>query len=596
MLALGFLLLLVWQPVLWASKQSVGFTALWILALGLTPIAWLISVVRILRSGRKQLLRETAAPAYTATHLPETETTNHHVPPLSFADLGGMDEAKDQIRQLVEAHLKPERSKRYGLLRNGILLYGPRGTGKTLLATATAGEFGLTLIYVSASKLLNRWIGATGENIRAAFADAAARKPALLFVDEIDSLGAGRQDAMADPGGAGREFNNVTMALMGAIDQYRETGGLVLMAATNRLDGLDDALLREGRFDLKLRIDLPDEAERLRILEARLRKKPSSRFDLREFARLTPGASPAKLGAIIDQAATYAFADNRKITSSDLYRALNEGGGKDRPQLERVEWDQVVIDESVKQDIQSLMRLLENGAKTREMGLEVPSGLLLIGPPGTGKSLVARLIASQTKRSFYPVSAANVLGSGVGDSVKRVSAVFSRAKEHSPSIILLDEMDGLLPANNRNRSQHDIQVVEQFLTEISELKSHNEVFLIGTTNNPENIDSRVLRGSRFSEKLAILLPRVDQRIQLLKIFLNGTRLDTGIGLDGIAGDLDGASPADLQAICTAAKRMAFNRLTDGDQLPPLNRSDFDRAAQRVLGSDAQADNTFRPAP
>jgi len=504
-----------------------------------------------------------------------------------------MDDAKDQIRQMVEAHVRPERSKRYGLSRNGILLYGPRGTGKTLLARATAGEFDLNLVYVSAPKLLNRWIGATGENIDAAFADAAARKPALLFIDEIDSLGAGRQDAVGDPGGAGREFNNVTMALLSAIDQYREAGGLVLMAATNRLDRLDDALLREGRFDLKLRIDLPDEAERLRILEARLRKKPSSRFDLREFARLTPGASPAKLAALIDQGATYAFADNRKITSADLYRALNEGGGKDRPQLERVEWDQVVIDESVKQDIQSLIRLLENGAKTREMGLEVPSGLLLIGPPGTGKSLIARLIASQTKRSFYPVSAANVLGSGVGDSVKRIVTLFSRAKEHSPAIIFLDEMDGLLPANNRNLSQHDIQVVEQFLTEISELKSQNEVFLIGTTNHPENIDSRVLRGGRFSEKIAILLPRVEQRAQLLKIFLNGTRLDTGLGLDEIAGNLDGASSADLQAICIAAKRMAFNRLTDGDQLPPLNRSDFDRAAQRVLGSNTEADNTFR---
>ena len=138
-----------------------------------------------------------------------------------------------------------------------------------------------------------------------------------------------------------------------------------------------------------------------------------------------------------------------------MHRALNEGGGKDRPQLERVEWDQVVIDEAVKQDLQSLIRLLENGARTREMGLEVPSGVLLIGPPGTGKSLIARLIASQAKRSFYPISAANVLGSGVGDSVKRVAGVFSRAKDHSPSIIFLDEMDGLLPANSRNLSPHE---------------------------------------------------------------------------------------------------------------------------------------------
>lgn len=160
-----------------------------------------------------------------------------------------------------------------------------------------------------------------------------------------------------------------------------------------------------------------------------------------------------------------------------------------------------------------------------------------------------------------------------------VSAVFSRAREQSPSIIFLDEMDGLLPAHNRSLSQHDIQVVEQFLTQISELKSQNEVFLIGTTNHPENIGSRVLRGGRFSENIMIALPRLEPRVQLLKMFLNGTHLETGLGLSEIAGNLDGASPADLQAICTEAKPMAFNRLTDGDQLPPLNRSDFDRAAQ-----------------
>jgi uncharacterized membrane protein (DUF485 family) len=157
--SLGFLLLLVWQPILRGTKQTSGFTALWILALGLTPIAWLISVVRIFRPERKQEFRKTPASFCAPTPFPETKTPSHEVPRLSFADLGGMDDAKDQIRQMVEAQLKPERSKRYGLSRNGILLYGPRGTGKTLLARAAAGEFGLNLVYVSAPKLLNRWIG-----------------------------------------------------------------------------------------------------------------------------------------------------------------------------------------------------------------------------------------------------------------------------------------------------------------------------------------------------------------------------------------------------------------------------------------------------
>jgi ATP-dependent 26S proteasome regulatory subunit len=173
------------------------------------------------------------------------------VPAERFADLGGMEEAKEQIREVVQGHLNPGKYERYGLVRNGILLYGPRGTGKTFLARATAGEFGLNFEYVSAPKLLTRWIGATGENIQGVFAQAAARKPVLFFIDEIDSLGGGRQDAISDPGGAGREFNNITMALMSAIDQYRTISGFVLMAATNRLDGLDEALIREGRFDIK---------------------------------------------------------------------------------------------------------------------------------------------------------------------------------------------------------------------------------------------------------------------------------------------------------------------------------------------------------
>jgi transitional endoplasmic reticulum ATPase len=591
--ALGLLLLLVWDPVIKASKESPALTALWILLLGLTPIGWVVLFFRIFLSRSPQKAR--AAPVAVGAPAPrpqvQPQAVVRNVPIQRFADVGGMDDAKEQVRQLVQAHLKPGKYERYGLIRNGILLYGPRGTGKTFLAKATAGEFGLNFEYVSAPKLLNRWIGATAENIHGVFAQAAARKPVLFFIDEIDTLGAGRQDAISDPGGAGREFNNITMGLMSAIDHYHAIRGFVLMAATNRLDGLDEALIREGRFDVKLRIDLPDEAARIKILEAQLSKMPWKRFDLQEFARRMPGASAAKLRALVDQAAGYALADNRRIEAEDLRRALNGNGGKDRPQLERVEWDEVVVSESVKQDLKSLVRLLEDPERTRSLGLEIPVGLLLVGPPGTGKTLIARLIASQTKRSFYPLTAANVLGGGVGDSVKRVSAIFARAKEHSPAIVFLDEMDGLLPATNRYLAQHDIQLVEQFLTEISGLQRENNVVLVGTTNHPENIDPRVLRGGRFSEKIQIQLPDSDQRAQLLSRYLKGARLEPGLTIGDIARRLGGMSPADLQAMSTATKRMAFNRLNTGDQLPPLNWSDFEMALERVRGTMIPLDST-----
>jgi transitional endoplasmic reticulum ATPase len=589
--ALGMIILVMSEGVLRQVKGNATLNLLWLLIVELSVVGWVISFFWIMLSRPKRKSVMALAGGQMPLPAPKHVEEPRNVPAERFSDVGGMDDRKEQIRQVVQAHLKPGKSKRYGVLRNGILLYGPRGTGKTFLARATAGEFGLNFEYVSAPKLLNRWIGATAENIQAVFAQAAARRPVLVFIDEIDALGAGRQDAISDPGGAGREFNNITMALMSAIDHCRALDGFVLMAATNRLDGLDESLIREGRFDVKVRLDLPDQAERNKILEAQLSGKPWKRFDLQEFARRMPGASAAKLRALVDEAASYALAHNRKIQREDLERAMNGSGGKDRPQLERVEWDSVVVDESVKQDIQSLIRLLEDPERTRALGLEIPVGLLLVGPPGTGKTLIARLIASQTKRSFYSLTAANVLGGNVGDSVKRVSAIFARAKEHSPAIIFLDEMDGLLPATNRYLAQHDIQLVEQFLTEISSLEADNNIFLIGTTNRPENIDPRVLRGGRFSEKIEIAPPLTAQRVQLLSLYLNGTRLEPELGVRQIAERLNGFAPADLQAICTAAKRMAFNRAAQADQLAPLSWSDFDKAIERVRGAIAQIDRT-----
>jgi transitional endoplasmic reticulum ATPase len=591
--ALGLIILVTWKPVIQMSKGNSGLSILWFALMGLSTAGWLASFFLIFL-GRPQ--RSTGAvpvamggPVQRPAPRPVEAVRN--VPAERFADVGGMEEAKEEIRGVVQGHLDPGKYQRYGLVRNGVLLYGPRGTGKTFLARATAGEFGLHFEYISAPKLLNRWIGSTGENIQGVFAQAAGHKPVLFFIDEIDTIGGGRQDAISDPGGAGREFNNITMALMSAIDQYRTISGFVLMAATNRMDGLDEALIREGRFDIKVRVDLPNEATRIKILEAQLNKKPWKRFDLQEFARRTPGAGAAKLRALVDQAANYALTDNRKIEAKDLRRALDANGGRDRPQLERVEWDDVVIAESVKQDLKSLIRLLEDPTRTHSLGLQIPTGLLLIGPPGTGKTLIAGLIASQTKRSFYPLTAASVLGGGVGDSVKRVAAVFARAKEHSPAIVFLDEMDGLLPATNRYLAQHDVQLVEQFLTEISSLQPENNVFLVGTTNHPENIDPRVLRGGRFSEKILIPPPDPAQRVQLLRLYLKGVRLEAGLTIEDIAKRLNGLAPADLQAICTAAKRMAFNRIANSDQLPPLNWSDFERATERVRGDVAQLDNT-----
>ena len=216
-------------------------------------------------------------------------------PTLTFADVGGLEEPKKQIRELVQANLEGRRFDQYGVSRNGILLHGPRGTGKTFLAEAVAGEFGLKYCYVSAASLLNRFVGITEENIRSVFVEALANQPVLLFIDEIDALGTKRQQVgdSDDVGGAARSFNSMTARLMECIDEARRKSGLILMGATNFYDGLDRALIREGRFDLHIRLDLPNEAERARIFEVQLAKRPANRIDVQPFARRTPGWSAA---------------------------------------------------------------------------------------------------------------------------------------------------------------------------------------------------------------------------------------------------------------------------------------------------------------
>jgi transitional endoplasmic reticulum ATPase len=575
----GFWMLLNWAP-LWDFLRPFGMsrnrTGFWLI---LTAILfWGISIVRILFSRPKAK----AAPGPRSPATPVFQEALRSVPEVRFADVGGLETEKQLIRELVESRLKFNRYRKYGITRNGILLHGPRGSGKSFLAEATAGEFGLRFRRVLASELIVTWMGETERNIRAVFADAAAQVPVLLFIDELDALGATRQSLGAgnDPGGAGRSFNSAATQLMDSITRYREVPQFVIMAATNHLDALDQALIREGRLDLRIRLDLPDEATRLRIFEKQLEKRPWQRFDLREFASRTPGASAAKLRALVDRAASFAAAEGRKVEERDMRRALDEAGGKDRPLFRPVYWHELVLEEHTEQDLRMLIRLLEQPGLAKRMKIEAPTGVLLIGPPGTGKTMIGRLIATVTRRSFYPITAADVLGSLAGDSVKRVAQIFSRAKQESPSVVFIDEMEGLLP-RARGLGQHDIQVVEQFLIEISNLEPEHDVFLVGATNHPDDIDPRALRGGRFSEKIRIDLPGPAGRERLLQRYLAGVPVESGLGVSQIAERMGGLAPADIEAMCQAAKRFALMRVGEGQSFPPLSFGDFEMAIHRI---------------
>ncbi len=280
----------------------------------------------------------------------------------------------------------------------------------------------------------------------------------------------------------------------------------------------------------------------------------------------------------MDRAASFAAEQNRKIGESDLRRALDETGGKDRPLFQPVEWSDLIVEPELEQELRDLVRHLN--ARWSEMkGMTVPTGVLLIGPPGTGKSMIGRLIATQTKRSFYPLSAAVILGGQVGASVKKLSEVFARARENSPSIVFFDEIDGLLPRNNGMLNTHDTQLVEQCRTEIGQLLPEHNVILVGTTNHPERIDPAILRGGRFSEKVEIGVPGQVNRQRLLRKYLRDVTLDFRV--ERMVERLAGLSPADIEAVSKSAVRAAFGRSDRDDFIPPLIWDDFERAIKKV---------------
>ena len=495
-------------------------------------------------------------------------------PTVRFRDVGGLETAKQQILHLANTRLHARQFEKEGIVQNGILLYGPQGTGKTLLAEATAGELGLRYLYVSGIALDGKWIGETESNIRHVFAQAA-RSRTLLFLDEIDALGATRQQQSGSSTSATRGYNNTTIQLMQCVDQYRRTPGLLLMAATNSLDSLDPALIREGRFDLKLRLDLPNEAERRQILTALLGKR-GVRFGVEPWTRATSGYSPAKLNALVDRAASLAMADRAPFSEKYLKAAFEAAGGQDRPLIQPVQWEDVIVEPGVEEELRLLVRQLKVHATSP---LPVPTGVLLEGPPGTGKTMIARLLATQTVRSFYPVTAADLLGSGQGESVKRLAGLFARAREQSPSIIFFDELDGLFGTTHGFASAHDTQFTEQALIEISRIEPSHNVLLVGATNHPDRLDPRILRGGRFSEKIAIRVPGPANRARLLRKLLKDSELS--VSLDRLVEDTAGMAPADIEAVVQAARRFAFGRSERDDHIAPLTVEDFARAIDRV---------------
>lgn len=503
----------------------------------------------------------------------------------TFSDVGGLDEVKAQLKNTIGAILEhPDQAARYRVVHNGILFYGPPGSGKTLLGRALAGEYGLRYIRFSPASIASAYAHEAAANLERLFELAKANVPCVLFLDEIDAIAATRDD---QPSADHRE---VATQLMNALEEYRAVPGLVIVGATNNIDRLDPGL-REGRFDSKIPIPSPDRAARAEIFRVHLARRADevewSDIDLEELAATTDGRNSAALEFFVTVAAQTALRSDTKISHELLLLAIKERGGKDRVVLEEeVSWNDVVLLEEVSEQILEILNVFSHPELARTLGVKPPAGILLHGPPGTGKTTVAKAMATEVKASFYEHSAADLLSKWAGESEERVAKVFERARAARPAIVFIDEIDGLLRRRSADASSRfEERVVSQFLRELDGLTSQEGVLLVGATNRSDIIDPAI--SGRRLVPIEIALPDAVGRLRLLKVLCRDVSLAKDVDLRRLTTQTEGMSGADLKRMRDAAGMKALSRVTkDKGERPEITKADFEAAlrAQRQRAS------------
>ena len=498
---------------------------------------------------------------------------------ITYDELGGLDDAVAQMREIIQLPLRhPQLFERLGIdPPRGILLHGPPGTGKTLLARAVANEEDAHFFYIGGPETMAPHHGESEKRLREVFERACSEAPSIIFMDEIDAIAPRREDA------AGETERRVVTQLLTLLDGLEPRGRVVVIGATNRLDAIDEALRRPGRFDRELAVGVPDAEGRRQILAIHTRGMPlGDDVDLAELARTQHGFVGADLAALVREAALAAV--RRHLSGADIDRIaesprLLEGlfvTGADfetakrrvRPSAMReilvhiptTRWSDVGGLSSVKQTLAQGIELpLRNPVAFARLGIRPASGFLLFGPPGTGKTLIGRAVAGETEANFISTKASDLLSKWYGESERQVARLFARARQVAPSIIFIDELDALAPRRGSSGSDHGVsdRVVNTLLAEMDGLETGGRVVVIGATNRPTLIDPALLRPGRFGEIIYIPPPDRDARLEILRLHTARVPLAPGIDLEWLADQTQGLTGADLEGIIRRAALAAI---------------------------------------
>ncbi|NHN40875.1 AAA family ATPase [Halorubellus sp. JP-L1] len=500
---------------------------------------------------------------------------------VTYEDIGGLEEELERVREMIELPLsEPELFQKLNIdPPRGVLLYGPPGTGKTLIAKAVANEVSAAFHTVSGPEIMSKYKGESEERLREVFETARETAPSIVFFDEIDSV-AGKRDDDGDV------ENRVVAQLLSLMDGLESRGDVVVIGATNRVDDIDPALRRGGRFDREIEIGVPSESGRREILDVHTRGMPiSDDVDLDTLASRTHGFVGADLDVLVSEAAMHAIRNRptegeaRKAWSEDpsVARANFDGAMAEvEPSAMReyvaeqpnVDFSDVGGLDQAKQTLEEAVEWpLAYGPLFEAANTSPPSGVLLYGPPGTGKTLLARALAGESGVNFIEVKGPELLDRYVGESEKAVRELFHRARQSAPSIVFLDEIDSVAKTREGGGGGggDDVtdRVVSQLLTELDGLADNPNLVVVAATNRKEAIDRALLRPGRLDTHIEVPEPDEAGRRAILDVVTEGRPLASDVDTDAMAADLEGFSGAELDALVRDASMRAIRELADG---------------------------------
>ena len=508
---------------------------------------------------------------------------------VSYEDIGGLKEEVKKVREMIEIPLKrPELFEKLGIAPpKGVLMHGPPGTGKTLLAKAVASESDAHFILINGPEIMSKYVGGSEENLREYFEEAEANSPSIIFIDELDAIAPKREDTN------GETERRTVAQLLTLMDGLKSRGQVVVIGATNRPDSLDPALRRPGRFDREIEIGVPDADERKEVLEIHTRNMPIAEdVDLNKLANTTHGFVGADLESLCKEAAMRVVRrilpeiknDDEEIpeevlkkiivTKDDFKSALKEiqpsALREVLVQVPNVKWDDIGGLDDAKQELKEAVEWpLKYPENFQKFGINPPKGVLLYGIPGTGKTLLAKAVASESEANFISIKGPELLSKWVGESEKGVREVFRKAKQTAPTVIFFDEIDSIASTRSGNDTDSGVtkRVVNQLLTEMDGLEELEDVAIIAATNRPDIIDPGLMRPGRFDRHIKVDTPSEEARIAIFEVHTKDMPLASDVDLKKLAKSTEGYVGADIEAVCREAAMLTLRNDIEASEIP-----------------------------